>query len=256
MSTPVNSRPRKFLAEFAGTFAVVLVAAGAVCADAFLGNTQRGGLGPFGVALAYGLIFGAAVSVLGRISGGHFNPAVTIGYWVTRRFGAFDTLAYCAAQLGGAAGAGYLLRLSVPERVSSLAFLGTPSLAAGLGRGPAMLVEGLMTFFLVLALWATTVDRPHARYWLAGLAAGVVIAAGVLAGGGLTGAAMNPARAFGPALAAGQWAYQPVYWIGPLAGGVAAASLYDLLFRRRPDPQHAALKGGATQAAVPDKTTP
>jgi MIP family channel proteins len=227
-------RPQKLLAELAGTFAVVLVGAGAVCADAYLRSTQRSGLGPLGIAVAYGIIYAVAVAALGRISGGHFNPAVTIGHWVTRRFGPFDTLAYCAAQLVGAAAAAYLLRAALPERVSSAAMLGTPRLAAGLTQGPAMLIEAAMTFVLVLGLWITTVDRPRPRYWLAGLCSGAVIAAAVHAGGPHTGGAMNPARAFGPALAAHQWAYQPVYWIGPLAGGVAAASLYDLIFHRTP----------------------
>ena len=233
----MHSRPQKLLAELLGTFAVVLVAAGAVCADELLRSSQQVRLGPFGVAAAYGLIYGAAVSAVGHISGGHFNPAVTIGYWVTRRLGTFDTLAYWGAQLAGAAGAAYLLRFFLPEAVWQAAILGTPSVAAGLTRGPAMLMEGSMTFFLMLALFATTVDRPGARYWLAGLAAGMVIAVAVLAGGPFTGGSMNPARAFGPALASRHWTYQAIYWIGPLAGGVAAASLYDLLFHRaRPVP--------------------
>jgi MIP family channel proteins len=187
--------------------------------------------------LAYGLVFGALLAALGRISGGHFNPAVTIGHWVTHRFGVFDTLSYWLAQLAGAAGAAYLLRYSLPEGVWQATILGTPSLASGLTRGPAMLIEGLMTFFLVLALFATTVDRPGARYWLAGPAAGMVITLAVLAGGPFTGGSMNPARAFGPALASGYWTNQAIYWIGPLAGGVAAASLYDLFHRPRAVPE-------------------
>jgi len=214
------SRSGKLAAELIGTFVVVLVSAA----------TAR--LSPLASALAYGLVFGALVAALGRISGGHFNPAVTIGYWVTHRFNTFDTLTYGVAQLAGAAGAAYLLRLVLPEAVSQATLLGTPSLATGLTRGPAMLIEGLMTFFLVLTLFATAVDRPGARYWLAGLAAAVVITLAVLAGGPFTGGSMNPARAFGPALASRHWTYQAVYWIGPLAGGVAAASLYDLLFHR------------------------
>jgi aquaporin Z len=223
------NRPQKLLAELAGTFAVVLISAGAVCADAYLHSTQRG---PLAIALAYGVTYAAAVAALGHISGGHFNPAVTIANWVTRRFGPFDTLTYCAAQLAGAAAAAYLLRTALPQSVTGAAMLGTPVLAAEVTRAPAMLIEAAMTFCLVLGLWITTVDRLRPRYWLAGLTSGAVIAAAVLAGGPYTGGAMNPARAFGPALAAHQWAYQPVYWIGSLAGGVAAASLYDLLFHR------------------------
>lgn len=214
------TRSRKLAAELIGTFVVVLVSAAATT------------LNPLASALAYGLVYGALIAALGRISGGHFNPAVTIGHWVTRRFGAFDTLTYWGAQLAGAAAAAYLLRFSLPEAVWQGTNLGTPSLAAGLTRGPAMLIEGLMAFFLVLALFAATVEKPRVHYWLAGLLAVAVTTLAVLAGGPFTGGAMNPARAFGPALASRHWAYQPIYWIGPLAGGVAAASLYDLLFHR------------------------
>lgn len=228
----MHSRPQKLLTELLGTFAVVLFSAGAVCADEFLRGNNRARLGPLGVALAYGVVYGVVVSALGRVSGGHFNPAVTVGHWVTRRLGTFDTLAYWGAQLAGAVGAAYLLRFTLPEEIGRATVLGTPGVAAGLTRAPAMLVEALMTFFLVLALFATTVDRPGARYWLAGLTAGVVIVAATLLGGSLTGAAINPARAFGPALASRHWTHQGIYWIGPLAGGVAAAVLFDLLFRR------------------------
>jgi len=233
MSTPANSRPRKFLAEFAGTFAVVLVSAGVVWTSVYprsLGENH--GTTPLGVAIWYGVAYGSAIAALGRISGGHFNPAVTIAHWVTHRFGTFDTLLYAAAQLGGAAAGAYALRYAVLAASGTSALLGPPGLAAGVTRGPAMLIEGSMTFVLVLALWATIADRARPRYWLAGLAAGIVITLAVLAGGPFTGGAMNPARAFGPALASHHWTYQGVYWIGPLAGGVAAASLYDFLFHR------------------------
>lgn len=226
------SRPQKLLAELGGTFAVVFLSAGAVCADAYLRSRQSSSLGPLGLALVYGVAYAAAVATLGRVSGAHFNPAVTIGHWVTRRFGPFDMLTYTTAQLAGACAAGYLLRAALPQSVAGLAMLGTPSLASGITHGPAMLIEAAMTFVLVLALWTTVADRVAPRYWLAALVAGAVVFAAAFLGGPYTGGAMNPARAFGPALAAHEWAYQPVYWVGPLAGGVAAASLYDLLFHR------------------------
>jgi MIP family channel proteins len=228
----VYTRPQKLLAEFSGTLAVVLLSAGAICAGEFLPMRNRTPLGPLGIALAYGLSYSLAVAALGRFSGGHFNPAVTIGHWVTHRFNTFDTLTYWFAQLAGASVAAYLLRLTLPEAIWRAAALGTPSVAPDFTRLPALFTEGLMTFALVLVLFAMTADKPNPRYWLAGLAAGIVIVASALLGGSLTGAAMNPARAFGPALASRYWAYQGVYWVGPLAGGVAAASLHDLLFRR------------------------
>jgi glycerol uptake facilitator-like aquaporin len=242
MSTPAYSRPRKLLAEFSGTLLVVLVAAGAAAMNP----------GPLAVAVAYGVAYGFAVAALGPISGGHFNPAVTIAHWVTHRFDPFDTLLYAAAQLAGASAAvyveGVVLRVAVLAGAPSTALLGPPELATGVTRAPALLIEATMTFALVLALWAAVVGRARPRYWLGGIVAGAVVAAASFAGAPYTGGVMNPALAFGPALVARQWAYQAVYWVGPLAGGVAASSLYDLLFRLRPDSRRAALKGGATQS--------
>jgi MIP family channel proteins len=227
------NRREKLAAEFVGTFFVVLIAAGTAAiarATTDVSPVPPVQLTPLAAAIAYGAAYGAAIVLLGRVSGGHFNPAVTIGYWVTRRFGLFFTLAYMAAQLAGAAAAAYALRTVLPSLTAPL--LGTPMLAAGTTRGPGMLIEAAMTFALVFALWATVADRQAPRYWLAGLLSAAVIVAAVFLGGPYTGGAMNPARAFGPALAAHEWTYQPVYWIGPLAGGVAAAWLYDLIFRR------------------------
>jgi MIP family channel proteins len=238
MADPHQSWPRKLLAEFAGTFAVVLVALAAAGLAAYARSPHNGpgaldAYIPFAVAPIYGLAYGAAIAAPGRISGGHFNPAVTVAHWVTHRFGTLAALLYIAAQLAGAAAAAYALRLALPLDSSRAPLLGPPMLAAGVTRGPAMLIEAAMMFALVLALWATIVDRARPRYWFGGIVAGVVVAAASYLGAPYTGGAMNPARAFGPALAAHQWAYQPVYWIGPLAGAVAASSLYDLLFRRK-----------------------
>jgi MIP family channel proteins len=236
-----HSRPRRLLAEFAGTFAVVLISVGAVAADAYLRGRAPGSalapstatqFAPLTAAIAYGVAYGAAVAALGRISGGHFNPAVSVAHWVTHRFGTFDTLLYVAAQLAGASAAAYALRLTVQAAGTSATVVGPPVLASGLTRGPALLIEGAMTFALVLALWAALVGRARPRYWLGGGVAGVVVAAASFAGAPYTGGAMNPARAFGLALPERLWGYQNVYWVGPLAGAVAAASLYDLLFRR------------------------
>jgi glycerol uptake facilitator-like aquaporin len=226
-----HSRSRKLLAEFAGTFAIVLVCTAISQSPAF--------------SIFYGIVFAAAFIALGRISGGHFNPAVTIGFWVTHRFGFFKTLLYVAAQLGGAAAAAYSVRLFVSQDMWNFLMPGALTLSAGTTRGPAMLIEAAITFPLVFTLCVLTMDKLRARHWLVGLAAGVVITTAAMFGAPYTGGVMNPALAFGPALAARQWAYQGVYWVGPLAGGVAAASLYDLIFRRSP---------GAAQG-VPEKTS-
>jgi MIP family channel proteins len=223
------SKPQKLLAEFIGTFALVFFSAGSICADQFLRTTAQAGTGLLGVALAYGLAMGVLVTSLGHISGGHFNPAVTIGFWVTRKLSTFDTLTYWVAQLAGAVAAAYLLR-RLPFDVWATVQLGTPDLASGVTRTNGMIFEGILTFFVVFVVFATAVDGRGAFGRIAGFATGLTVTVGVLFGGPFTGAALNPARAFGPALAANHWTNHGVYWIGPLAGGVAAGWLYDTLF--------------------------
>jgi MIP family channel proteins len=221
--------PQKLVAEFIGTFALIFFGAGSICADQFLRSSGQGGLGLLGIALAHGLAIGIMVTSLGHISGGHFNPAITIGFWVTRKISTFDALAYWVAQLAGATAAAYLLRL-LPFDVWAPVQLGTPQLASGITRTNGMFFEGIMTFFLVFVVFATAGDARGAFNKIAGFAIGLTITMGALFGGPFTGAALNPARAFGPALAANHWTNHGVYWIGPLAGGVAAGWLYNTLF--------------------------
>ena len=225
------NKPQKLIAEFIGTFALIFVGVGSICADQFIRTSSNGqsNLGLLGIALAHGLAIGIMVTSLGHISGGHFNPAVTIGFWVTRKFSTFDTLAYWIAQLAGGAAAAYLLRL-LPVDIWGAVQLGTPALANGISRMDGMIFEAVMTFFLVFVVFATAVDEKGAFNKIAGFAIGLSITMGALFGGPFTGAALNPARAFGPALAANHWNNHGVYWIGPLAGGVAAGWLYDAIF--------------------------
>jgi MIP family channel proteins len=225
------SKPQKLVAEFVGTFALVFFGVGAISADQFLRSITNGqsGFGLLGVALAQGLAIGIMVTSLGHISGGHFNPAVTIGFWVTRKFSTFDTLAYWVAQVAGAVAAAYLLR-RLPFDAWGSVQLGTPDLASGVTRTNGMIFEAVMTFFLVFVVFATAVDAQGAFDKIAGFAIGLTVTMGVLLGGPFTGAALNPARAFGPALASNHWTNHGVYWIGPLAGGVVAGWLYDILY--------------------------
>src|SRR6202162_5648234 len=129
------SKPQKLVAEFVGTFALIFFGVGSICADQYLRASSTGqvGLVLLGSALAYGLAMGIMVTSRGHISGGHFNPAVTIGFWVTRRLSTFDTVAYWVAQLAGGTAAAYLLRL-LPFDVWSAVQLGTPDLASGISR--------------------------------------------------------------------------------------------------------------------------
>jgi len=233
------SKRRKLAAEFLGTFGLVLFSTGAICSDQFLRSANQPRLGVLGIALAYGLAAGGLFTALGHVSGGHFNPAVTIGSWATRKLGTFDTLTYVAAQLSGAAAASYALRYVVPDETWGAVMLGTPALANGLTRGPAMLIEGFLTLFLFVVVFSAAPGLPpivklsgdQRLGSFAGPAVGFVVAAGAIFGGPFTGGIMNPARAFGPALAAHHWTNQGVYWVGPLAGAMVGAVLCDFLFR-------------------------
>ena len=170
------------------------------------------------------------VTAMGHISGGHLNPAVTIGFWVTRALEhACKPSAYWIAQLLGGVAAAYLSGRAHPGNRLAARALGsiTPDLAPDFTRMHGMLLEGVMTFLLVFVVFATAVDAKGAFNKIAGFAIGLTITMDILLGGPFTGAAMNPARAFGPALAAHHWQNHGVYWVGPLFGGVLAGVLYD-----------------------------
>jgi MIP family channel proteins len=223
--------PQKLTAEFIGTFALIFFGVGAICAEQFMHGA--GGIGLFGVAIAHGLAIAIMVSALGHISGGHFNPAVTIGFWVTKRLNTLDVVLYWAAQLAGAIAAAFLLKAIIPEDTWRAVALGTPDLARDFSRLSGMILEAVTTFFLVLTVFATAVDEKGAFRSIAGFGIGLTISLGILVAGPFTGAALNPARAFGPALAATHWANHGVYWVGPLAGGFVAGLLYDSLYLKK-----------------------
>jgi len=230
--------PQKLIAEFLGAFAFVFFSAGAICTDAYLTSTGQSGLGILGIALASGLAFGALVAALGHISGGHFNPAISIGFWVTRRLSTLHTITYWIAQLAGGAAAAYAIKWMLPDSPWSPKALASiaPDLGGDFTRAGGIALEALLTFFLVLVFFAASADTRVASSKIAGIAAGLVVAVGVLFGGPFTGAALNPARALGPALATSHWQNHGVYWAGPLLGGVLAAFLYDRLFLRNQPP--------------------
>ena len=219
---------RRGIAEFVGTFTLIFIGGGAgtVAASAF-------GLGAqytlVAFALANGLAIGIMVSNLGHISGGHFNPAITAGFLATRRIEARIAGIYWVFQLGGAIVAALILRFLFKKP----AILGAvPQVAHGYPVGRALLLEAILTFFLVWAVFATAVDERGAFKAIAGLAIGLTITIDVFVGGPITGAAMNPARAFGPELAANFWANAWIYWVGPIIGALVAALGYDYLYLR------------------------
>lgn len=221
---------KAILAELICAFAFVAIGAGAVCMDALSG----GKLGWTGIALAQGLVAAVLVAVYGRASGAFFNPALTAVLIANGRLNLVKGVFYLAAQLLGAALAGVFLKAVLhehPELWSAAPFLGACDLS-GLGFKAATLVEAVTTFFLVTAVYGTyaTASRAAAPQDLAPLAVGATYAFAVLATGPLTGAALNPARAFGPAVATGHWSHWWVYWVGPLAGAAAASLLYEYLY--------------------------
>jgi aquaporin Z len=215
---------RRGIAEFVGAFALIFVGGGS------------GIYGPNIVAAAFanGLVIAVMVSAVGFISGGHFNPAVTLGFLVTRRITPRLAGFYWFAQFGGAALAALMLRWLLPRPTSVLA--GVPGLAGALSSGKGAVIEAVLTFFLVWVIFATAVDARGAFKQIAGLAIGLTISLDVLMGGGLTGAAMNPARAFGPQLVADRWTNWWVWFVGPACGAVIAAVVYELLYLRPPRP--------------------
>ncbi len=221
---------QKMLAEFIGTFALLFVTVGSICAQQQAGASGPGALG---ISLAPGLAIAAMFAAAGHISGGHFNPAVTAAFWVTRRQGTLEAMLYWIAQLLGAAAGCYLISLFFLTDVWRGAHLGVPELASEVSPVIGILIEAALAFFLVLVYFGTAADKESAYAKAAPLAIGFTVIANNLVSGRLTGAAMNPARAFGPALVGNYWANQTVYWVGPLAGGIIAGSLYSLLLMRK-----------------------
>jgi MIP family channel proteins len=216
---------RRGAAEFIGTFALIFIGAGSIAS--FRTVTD--------VALAHGLVIAVFVSALGFISGGHFNPAITLGFLITRRIATALAVFYWLVQFGAAALAALTLKLVLPNAIETQTSLGAPALGGGISAGTGVVVEAILTFFLVFVVFATAVDPRGAFKQIAGLAIGFTISLDILMGGVLTGAAMNPARAFGPQLVGDHWTKFWVWYVGPVAGAVIAATLYELLYLRPPE---------------------
>jgi aquaporin Z len=220
---------RKATAEFIGAFTLIFIGAGAIIAG---GNLLL-------VALAHGLAIGVMASAFARISGGHFNPAVTLGALVGRQITARLAAVYWASQLLGALAAAIALFIIFPSSVWQPSHLGTPAL----GSTPALawnvpvvtgiLIEAILTFFLVSVVYGTGIDPKGTFNAVGGFAIGLTISIDIMMGGPLTGAAMNPARWFGPAVVAQFFDNWYVYWIGPFLGAIVAGLLYSRAFLDR-----------------------
>jgi len=233
---------RRGFAEFVGTFTLIFIGAGSIMSltkllePATNGSAQA--LGVYGsltlvsVALAHGLAIGVMASAVGHISGGHFNPAVTFGFFITRRLAPTLALVYWSVQFLGATAAALLLRWFFSDSVRATTNLGAPALGSGVSVGQGVVIEGILTFFLVWVIFATAADPGGTFKSIAGLAIGFTITLDILMGGPLTGAAMNPARAFGPELVSRDWTDAWIWYVGPLVGGGLAALTYEWLYLR------------------------
>ncbi len=220
---------RKSIAELIATFVFVLIAVGAIGAALGLNAASKTANAPdyyLVAALASGIGIMLGVMTVGRISGAHMNPAVTVASIVTGNTGVIRGVLYIVAQLIGA-----VLAVAVLNSVNPhMAKVGMSTInAVSVTTTQAVLVEGLLTFILVWTIFATTVDK-RANTLLAPLAIGLVMVAGHLMAMGVTGASLNPARSFGPAAIVGNFSQHWVYWVGPIVGGVLAALVYGYLF--------------------------
>ena len=211
---------KALVAEFAGTFALIFVGVSAISVN-FM---QDGSLGLVGIALAHGLTIAVMASATMHISGGHLNPAVTFGLLITGKIDLQSAIGYMIAQILGALLGAILVMLIFSESVLSAVQLGTPALATGVSLSQGLIMEIILTFFLMFVIFGTAVDKRATK--LAGLFIGLTVTLDILAGGPITGAAMNPARFLGPAIMGGGLENFWLYLVGPLAGASIAALLY------------------------------
>lgn len=212
---------RRAGAELFGAYALVTAGCGAIVVDSL-----TGALGHVGVALTFGLVIAVMVAGTGHLSGAHLNPAVTLAFALMRHFPGREVPAYIGAQLAGAVGGALTLWAL---------FGNTASLGATVPYGPvwqSLLLEMLLTASLMFVITAVATDT-RAVGQLAALAIGFTVLANALWAGPISGASMNPARSFGPALVSGAWQDQWIYWLGPILGAALGAAIYQAL--RVPD---------------------
>ncbi|MGE5092430.1 MAG: MIP/aquaporin family protein [Bacillota bacterium] len=215
------SLTRRLVAEFIGTFGFVFFGCGAVVANAYPGS----GIGVPSIALVHGIALAVLVTATMAISGGLLNPALTVGLFVARRLDAKSTVGYIIVQCLGAILGALALKLLFPIGIARLVSYGTPMIANTITLPAAIAIEALLTFFLMSAVFGTAVLANAPR--VGGFAIGLTLYACIVVAAQLTGPAVNPARAFGPAVVSGVWVGHIAYWIGPIVGAVVAALLWD-----------------------------
>jgi len=217
---------RRALAEGFAAFALVFAGCGAIIAN----TVHAGALGGIGVSATFGLVIMAMIYATGHLSGAHVNPAVTVAFTLTRHFPLRDALAYIAAQLAGATVAAFVLLAAWAEKPAQLG-----ATVPSAGAGTALLYEIVLSAFLMFVIVAVATDT-RAVGAAAALAIGGTVGLDALFGGPITGASMNPARSFGPALASGTWTDFWIYLVGPVVGAALGALAYQLVRGEHPRP--------------------
>lgn len=205
------------VAEFIGPFALVFLGAGAII--------MTGGSDLVAIGLAHGLAIGLMIAAAGHISGGAYNPAVTIGLAIAGKLSMRQTVVYIVAQMAGAVAAALLLVSIFPASLRNAVELGVPQVGSDFTVGAALLAELVGTFFLMYVILGAAVDQRSDKS-IAALAIGLTITIDIFAISAVSGAAVNPARQFGPALVQNFWADAWIWYVGPIAGAVLAAVLY------------------------------
>ena len=221
---------RSTLAEFIATLLFVFLGAGSVIVSGGLPNGDLDAARLGIIAVAHGLAIAILAYATANISGGHINPAVTFAAWLTKKISAARGAMFIAAQLSGAVVGALLLLATIPAAAESN--LGAHALGPEVSVSMGLLMEIIVTFALVFVIFATAVD-PGGMGNLAPLAIGLAVLVDHLVAVPITGASMNPARSFGPALVAGSWSDHWIYWAGPLLGGAGAGLVYQFLFINR-----------------------
>lgn len=237
-SSTATNIPRVFIAELIGTFFLVL--AGTAVAVAATLNTPIAGLpaDSLTIALGFGLSLIALVFSLGHISGAHFNPAVTIALAISGKFPWKYTVFYILAQMGGAILAALTVLYMYGEKAKSVAALGATLPAAGINGWRVVVIEAIVTFLLMLVIMAIATDSRSPKA-AAGTAIGFTLTVGILIAGPLTGGALNPARALGPMIIAGNTTLFWAYILGPVVGAVIVSLLYSKVLAGAEEPSEA-----------------
>jgi MIP family channel proteins len=207
---------REAIAEFLGTFILVFAGTGAVMVN----KTSAGSVTHLGISFVFGAVVTAMIYALGHISGAHFNPAVTLGFWASGFFPKYKVLPYVLGQCAGAIAASQVLLITLGE----VANLGATIPLNG-NWLQSLILETVLTFILMFVILGSGLDR-RAHIGFAGIAIGLTVGLEAAFMGPITGASMNPARSLGPALIGGIWNHHWVYWVAPIWGAQLAVAVY------------------------------